>query len=239
VRVIGYIRVSTEDQAESGLGLEAQTFALRQWSDRKGLELVGPFMDDCTGAFPPEKRKGLPEAIAELEAGDVLLVAKRDRLARDVMIAGMVEAAVRKTKARVVSAAGEGTDDDSPASVLMRGIFDLFAQYERLVIKARTKAALGAKSRKGERVGQLPYGAELAPDGVHLVNVPAELAVITRVEAWRHKGRSLRWIAAQLDRRGVPPKGGGPRWSHSSVQSILDRARETDRAEAKPQRPRA
>ena len=226
MRAIGYIRVSTEDQADSGLGLEAQTFTIRQWADRKGLELVGPFMDDCTGAFPPEKRTGLPEALAELEAGDALLVAKRDRLARDVMIAGMVEAAVRKARARVVSAAGEGTDDDSPASVLMRGIFDLFAQYERLVIKARTKAALAAKTRKGERVGQLPYGSALAPDGVHLVDVPEEVATITRIQAWRRKGRSLRWIAAQLDRRGVPPKGGGPRWSHSSVQSLLRRSQE-------------
>src|SRR5688572_7286611 len=157
---VAYRRVSTEEQRESGLGLDAQTTAIEQAARRYGLELRDTFTDaGISGALAIERRAGLTAALAALKRGDVLIVAKRDRIARDVMVVAVIEAAAKRKHARIVSAAGEGTDGDSPADALMRMLIDAFSVYERLVIGARTAAALAAKSRRGERVSRhAPYG---------------------------------------------------------------------------------
>jgi site-specific DNA recombinase len=163
------------------------------------------------------------DALAELGKGDVLLVAKRDRLSRgDMMTTAMIEAAVKRAGARVISAAGEGTESDDPASVLMRRIIDAFGEYERLLIKARTRAALKAKKARGERYGQVPYGHRLAGDGTRLEPDPAEAAAVALILELRATRMTLRAIAGELDRRAVPTKSGRP-WRHSTVHDVLRR----------------
>ena len=231
-RVVAYLRVSTEDQAESRAGLDAQADACRAHAERAGAELVGPFADPgVSGAAPLDTRPGLIEALAQLGAGDVLLVAKRDRLGRDPVAVAMIEAAVTRQGARVVSAAGEGTADDDPSSVLMRRIIDAFAEHERLLIKARTRAALTAKRRRGQRTGNVPIGYALVDDGqrskagnlVGLVVDPAKVATMRLVRELRGEGRSLREIAGELDQRGIPTPNGAAHWSHNSIAKILAR----------------
>ena len=132
---IAYLRVSTDEQANSGLGLglDAQLDAIYRDEGHSGSDL---------------KRPALMDAIDALSAGDVLVVAKRDRLARDTFFSAWIEKEAKRRGARILSAAGEGTENDDPASVLMRNIIDSFAQYERDLIAARTKAALEQKRRK-------------------------------------------------------------------------------------------
>jgi DNA invertase Pin-like site-specific DNA recombinase len=235
LRAAVYLRVSTDEQAISGAGLNAQLDACRTHAARLGWEPAGPFADeDVGGAVGLEKRPALLEALAELGDGDILLIAKRDRLGRDPIVIAMIEAAIARKGGRIVSAAGEGTDDDSPSSILMRRMVDAFAEYERLIIKARTRAALAAKKRRGERTGGVPFGRDLAADGVALVENPAELAALATLRGLKARGLSLRAIAAELDRLGIPPKKGGPAWSHTAVQKLLKTdairpTRETDR----------
>src|SRR5262249_60100692 len=98
--------------------------------------------------------------------GVALWAARRARSARAAPLSpAMIEAAVRRRGARILSAAGEGTDDDDPASILMRRMIDAFAEYERLIIAGRTRAALRAKVARGERAGQVPYGSRLSGNG--------------------------------------------------------------------------
>lgn len=152
-----YLRVSTEDQAESGLGLAAQEAACRRWAGERPVEVYTDA--GVSGGAAPADRPALVRLLADVGKGDVLLVAKRDRLARDPYFAIIIERAVTASGGRVASAAGEGTDDDSPTSILMRRILDAFAEHERLLIGVRTKAALAAKSARGERVsGRAPVG---------------------------------------------------------------------------------
>src|SRR3954454_8734392 len=232
-RCILSVRVSTEDQASSGLGIEAQIHAGRQWARRGGLAVVGPVVDDVGGASSLDRRPGLLDAVARLEPGDVLLVAKRDRLGRDPIVVAMIESAVARKKCRVVSAAGEGTENDEPTNVLMRRMVDAFAEYERLIIRARTRAALAAKRRRGERTGQVPWGADLAEDGKTLVANPAELAILADMRRWRAAGCTLRAIAERLTALGIPPKNGGGRWSHATVRYLLNHHPETTTHEGK------
>jgi len=220
-----YLRVSTDEQSESGAGLAAQLDSCRRWVGTAGADAIGPFSDEgISGAAGLEKRPSLLEAIASLGKGDVLLVAKRDRLGRDPLVIAMIEASVARKGARIVSAAGEGTDGEEPTHVLMRRMVDAFGEYERLIIIARTKAAMRAKVKRCERVGRIPYGFDLAEDGVNLVENPNEQRVLVLVAELREAGYSMRKIAAELTSRGIETKGKSRTWSFSTVQRILNRA---------------
>ncbi|MCZ6816889.1 MAG: recombinase family protein, partial [Planctomycetota bacterium] len=149
-----------------------------------------------------DKRRGLVTAIDALGKGDVLLVAKRDRLARDTLMACWLETEISKRGARIVSASGDGSDDDSPTSVLMRRIIDAFAEYERLMIRARTKAAMQVKRQRGERLGRfIAYGYRLG-DGKKLEPVRHEQEAIALMLELRSSGMALAKIGEDLEDRG-------------------------------------
>ena len=209
-KAVGYLRVSTDDQA---LGPDAQRAAIEAWAKRTGVQVVAWHADlGVSGGAPVDKRPALLAALDALASNGagVLVVAKRDRLARDVMAAAMVERLADRIGARIVSAAGEGTDGTDPASQLMRTMIDAFAQYERALIRARTKAALAVKSARGERVGCIPYGSRLAADGRSLEPCQAEQAVIATVRAARERGLTLRAIVAELEAAGLVSRAGRP-----------------------------
>jgi DNA invertase Pin-like site-specific DNA recombinase len=220
-----YLRVSTGEQADSGAGLNAQADACQAFAQAQGMIVGGTYSDaGVSGAAGLDKRPGLLEALAELGRGGVLIVAKRDRLGRDAIVLAMIEAAVSRKGARVVSAAGEGTESDEPTAILMRRMIDAFSEFERHVIKARTKAALQAKRRRGERVGELPYGFTLEADGRTLTPDAAEQAVIGKIHELRGEGHTLRSIAAELTRQGILTTKGNATWTHQAVASILKRS---------------
>ena len=221
-RVVGYIRVSTDEQ---NLGPVAQRAKLESWCKAQGSELVEVFEDHgVSGSSSLEKRPGLLLALAALSehGAGVLLVAKRDRLARDPMVAAMVEAGAKRHGARILSAAGEGTEGDDPTAVLMRRIVDAFSEYERLVICARTSAALQVKKQRGERTGGVaPYGYQMAADGVHIEPHEGEQRAIQLISELRDSGMSVRAIARHLDDEEIAPRGS--RWHPTSVARILER----------------
>ena len=206
---VGYLRVSTDEQ---DLGPEAQRSAIEAWSKREGAAMAAWFEDRLCGAIPIDKRPALLaslDALAEHRAG-VLVVAKRDRLARDVVACAMLERLTARAGARVVSAAGEGTENDDPSSMLMRRMVDAFAEYERALIRARTTAALSVKKSRGQRVGTVAYGYQLAADGIHLEPSAAEQSVIARVREARRRGVAFRAIVAELAATGIVSRNGKP-----------------------------
>ncbi len=213
-----YLRVSTEQQTQSGAGLDAQLDTCR----RVAGELGGVYRDEgVSGKTGLDKRPALLALITELGKGDVLIVAKRDRLGRDPLVVAMIEAAVQRKGARIVSAAGEGTDSDSPTDILMRRMVDAFAEYERLVIGARTKAALQAKKVRGERTGSIPYGYR-CDDGVNLIPDEKEQEAIALIKRLNGNGLSLRNIAGRLEKAGYLPRGKA--WHPQSISNILKEA---------------
>jgi DNA invertase Pin-like site-specific DNA recombinase len=204
---IAYLRVSTDDQA---LGPEAQRAAIEAWAARAGVTVASWHVDaGVSGAAPIEEREALSAALAGLRehGAGLLLVAKRDRIARDPYVACAVERAAESAGARLVSADGTGNGDGA-ADVFMRRILDGAAEYERALIRARTRAALGVKRARGERVGAVPFGLRLAVDGVHLEPEPEEQATITRARELRAAGWSLRDVAAALEEEGRRSRAG-------------------------------
>ena len=199
-KAVAYIRVSTEEQH---LGPEAQLAAIEQWAARQNITLVAVHRDiGVSGATPLADCTGLMAALEDLgvHGAGTLIVSKRDRLARDVMKAAIFEARAETLGARITSTAGEG-DGTDPSAKLMRQIVDAFAEYERALIGARTKAALAAKKAKGERVGGVPYGFSDV-DGV-LVPNEDERRVIIEAKYLSSTGLSLRGICAKFAVEGV------------------------------------
>ena len=231
MRAVGYVRVSSDEQVASGAGLDGQRDAIAGHCQREGWELGSVFSDEgLSGALPLHKREGLLDAVNAVERGGMLVVARRDRLSRDVLVSAGVEQILRRRKARVVSVAGEGTADDDPTRILLRRVVDAMAEHERLVIGARTRAALQAKKKRGLRVGTVPFGFRVSGGAVsksgkpaRLVAVAREAEVVERILEWRQGGLSMRRIADRLTAEGVPTKRKGQRWSHATVQRILQR----------------
>lgn len=203
---VAYLRVSTEEQH---LGPEAQRMAITQWASRAQVTVVAWHSDaGVSGAAELGDRPALTAAfvdVIEHRAG-VLVVARRDRLARDVVVAATIERAALQHGARVISADGVG-NGDSPADQFMRTILDGAAAYERALIRARTRAALRARRARGERAGEVPWGYGATPAGVLFAH-PSERAVIERVATLRAEGASLRAIVEALACDGAVSRSG-------------------------------
>ena len=218
------MRVSSDTQAESGAGLGAQMEACERYAKNQGLSIHKIFRDEgISGAAELDDRHGLMEALNELTKGDIFLVAKRDRLARDKYAFACIERTIERKKARLISAAGEGTDQNDPASKMLSGIIDVFAVYERDVIRARTKAALASMKREGKRVGHIPFGYRLAADGIYLEESPEEQDILRQMNELRTEGLSIRDIAKALNERNAFNRGQA-KWHHASIHRVLKAA---------------
>jgi DNA invertase Pin-like site-specific DNA recombinase len=216
---VAYLRASTDEQSLSPL---AQREAIEAWAAREGVHVAAYHADlGVSGATLPEHRPALLDALAALRAhrGGVLVVAKRDRLARDVGVAALVERAVYACGAEVATADGTSTVR-GVEGMMLRGMADLFAAVEREMIRTRTKAALAAKKARGECVGEVAYGYRLAEDGVHVEPDPAEQATIVAARDMYASGLSIRAVAAELDHLGHRGRTGRA-LSHTQVHRIV------------------
>lgn len=220
MRAVGYVRVSTEEQATSGLGLEAQRKAIAELAERLQLELGQVFADEgVSGALAASERPGLSRAIAELGRGEFLLTAKLDRLGRSVLEVLLLERELAAKSARFRSAAGEGTESSDPTMRFMMIILLAVSELELALIHGRTKSALAAKRARGERTGSLPFGFALGEDGKLEPDREEQGALALMLER-RAAGDGFLKICRALERAGARPRGKA--WYPSSVRSILE-----------------
>lgn len=216
---VGYMRVSTRSQVESGLSLEAQRDWIEGWCDSQKLTLEGIFEDaGLSGSTPVAERAGLMAALAwAKETGAKhLVVHKLDRLSRSPFILLFLEKEAERAGIRITSVSGEGTEDDEPTSVLVRRLLQAVAEHELAMISARTKTALARKKAKGERLGRPPYGfsvdgGKLLPDErfprlieVHRLYAGGDLSMrkVTKVMVEKHplEGWNLKRTHSILNR---------------------------------------
>lgn len=207
LRIVTYLRVSTDEQAQSGAGLAAQETALAAEAARQGWDVVTTCTDAGRSAKSLDGRPALAEALALVESGeaDALAVAKLDRLSRSVLdFAGLLERSRREGWTLVVL--DIGVDTSTPSGEAMAHISATFAQMERRLIGERTRAALAAKRAAGVRLGR----PQTLP-----------LDVVRRIVDERATGRSMPAIAAGLTAARIPTARGGASWATSSVDSVL------------------
>ena len=242
MRVVGYARVSTDEQAEHGFGLEVQEGVIRQWVRRAGRDtyhsdtavvspryrLVEMFRDEgVSGANGIEERVGLPLALQAIQDGEAegIVVARLDRLARALTVHEAVLAKLWQMGGRLYSVNEGGEvlpdDPDDPMRTAMRQMVGVFAELDKGMTVKRLRDGRAAKAAAGRHAsGVYPFGyrgedKEAVPD-------EAEQRAIRRITALRRAGASYRVIAATLDDEGLPPRR-AERWSAMAVRKIARR----------------
>jgi DNA invertase Pin-like site-specific DNA recombinase len=193
-RAIGYVRVSTADQAEHGVSLEAQEAKLRGYAALYDITLTAIEFDAGQSASTLE-RPALKRALAGLRKVDALIVVKLDRLTRSVRdLSDLVDRYFQK---KALLSVTEQIDTRTAAGRGVLNILGSVSQMERELIGERTAAALAHKAARGERVSALPpYGWR--HEGDRLEPVAAEQATIARARELRMSGLSLRAVAETL-----------------------------------------
>jgi DNA invertase Pin-like site-specific DNA recombinase len=219
---VAYIRVSTDEQR---LGPEAQRADIEAWAAREGVHVAAWFTDTgVSGKTPVDKRPALLDALAALRThkAGVLVAQKRDRLARDTMVAGMLQREVGLLGAHVITVAEAFLDLETPEGRFMATVFDAFSELERARIALRTRAAMRAKKARGETTGTPPFGCAVDSAG-RLVPAPDEQATVLRIRDLAASGVTRRGIVAALGAEGLAGRNGRP-LGLTQVQRVLERA---------------
>lgn len=205
MEVIGYTRVSTSEQFDSGAGLEAQRAAIESECARRSWQLLAVYEDTASGKSLD--RPGVRDALTAVEAGKAqgLVVAKLDRLSRSLMdFAGLMERS-RKQQWSLI-ALDLGVDTTTPSGEMIANVLATFAQFERRLIGQRTKEALAVKRSQGVQLGR----PRSMPDDLR-----------ARLHDLRASGMSYNAIARLLNEEGIATAQGGQSWHASTVTKAL------------------
>ena len=203
----GYVRVSTDEQADSGAGLEAQRRTIRAEVARRGWTLAALYEDAAVSGKSLTGRSQLQAALRAVEGGGsaALVVAKLDRLSRSLVdFASLMERSRRRGWSLV--ALDLGVDTTTPSGEMMANVLAVFAQFERRLIGQRTRDALAVRKAQGVKLGRFK-------------GAPA--SVRDRIAQLRAEGESLSATARRLNDEGVPTAQGGRAWYASTVRAVL------------------
>lgn len=219
--VIGYVRVSSQEQAAEGVSLEAQKAKIRAWADATDSRLVQVIEDAAvSGSRPLAQRDGGRHIAGLLDLReppvDAIVISRLDRLGRDASETLGHLHRFANGKIGLVSIL-DRLDLSTPQGRAMAGVAAVFGQLERELIAQRTSEALARLRAEGKAFGPVPYG--WVRSGDHLVPATDEQRIRREIIELRESRCSFREIASWLNREGFPAKRGG-RWSPMSVRSV-------------------
>lgn len=228
MKYVIYIRESTDEQK---LGASAQIEACLSYIRKQNPNAEYVIFQDSgvsgkTGITTKKRdgtvlRAGLISAIDALKKDDVFLVLRRDRIGRDVTVNGIIEHEITRKKATLICVLQDDSDLDTGTRMLLRTIMDAIAQYERYLISQRTSAALQIKKSKRERVGGVPYGWELLPDGKTLAPCAKEQETLGKLRDLRAQGLPYRSIATKAREIGIVNRNNKP-FAHQAIALMLE-----------------
>lgn len=227
MKVIAYIRVSSEEQAQSGLGLESQQAKIQAYCDLYGHEIV-ELVTDAGISAKNLKRPGIQAALAALESGraDGLVIFKLDRLSRNVADMGSLITKYFSEKAgKALLSVSDQIDTCTAGGRLVLNVLMSVAQWEREAIGERTAAALEAKADRGEvKGGAAPLGKQWGEETKKHEENQQEAQAVKLIHELRETGLSMRQIVDELNRRGVPVARKGNKWHLTTIHRVLSRA---------------
>ena len=177
-----------------------------------------------SGASGLDKRLGLAQALETIKKGDELIVARLDRLARDVYLSSYITLQVEKKGARIVSATEESLNGEDATSKLLKTIITAFSAYERQTIRARIKATMELKKSKGERVSRYaPYGYDFTEDAKRVIANDEEQKVLSLISEMKNEGSGVETVRKELNRRGIKTKRGKSSWHYQTIYKIYQK----------------
>jgi len=219
MKAVGYIRVSTDEQAKDGISLDQQSESIRAYCQAKGWELIEIISDEKTGKNLT--RPGIQRvlSLAQQKKIDAMVVLKLDRLTRSVRDLGNLVEIFEKYDV-AFSSIRDSFDTSTASGKLILNVLGSIAQWEREMIAERTRDGLRYKKARLENYGPVPYGFEL--DGKKLVPNSKEMGVVEYIRKLRHKLQySYRLIAERLNTEGFLTRL-GRQWHPSSIQIVAN-----------------
>lgn len=221
--IVGYVRVSTKEQAETKLSLNHQEEKIRAYAVSQDLKL-GRIFNDAAESAKDLNRPAVQELLAEIEKGRIehVIILKLDRMIRNIENLGYLLRLFEK-KAVTLSAVQESLNTSTASGRLVVNMLGSIAEWERDTIAERTFAALSMKRRKGEKLGGIrPYGfAVKAVGGLKtLVPDPKEQRVRAAILKAHDGGKGYQQIAEELNAGGVKPRAGA-RWYASTIRGVV------------------
>ena len=218
-RVIGYVRVSTEEQATVGVSIDAQIAKIKGYSALYDLELVDIIVDAGQSA-KTLNREGLQQALKLLDGGqaDALIVVKLDRLTRSVKDLGVLLDNYFGDRFSLMSVS-EQVDTRTAGGRLVLNVLMSVAQWEREAISERTKTALTHKKEQGEHCGGVGFGYKVINKKLAKTE---QYKVVKTIEELRNQGLTLQQIADRLNSENVATARGG-KWYPTTVKNLVDR----------------
>ena len=207
MKVIGYIRVSTQGQVNDGVSLDAQQSKIRSWAELNEYEGVTIFTDAGISGSQVDNRDGLKTALDSIKKGDAFVVYSLSRLTRSTKDTLEITEMLDKKGADLVSIT-EKIDTSSAAGKMLFRMVAVLNEFERDQIVERTKAALKYKQQNGERTGGIRYGYRVGEDGKTLIENPEEQQVINAARDLYRQSMSLQGIARELTERGFRSRTG-------------------------------
>jgi site-specific DNA recombinase len=221
MRVIGYVRVSSERQVQDGVSLDAQQARIAAWGVANGAELLGMHVDAGLSGSKAHNRPALQAALTEAcNRKAALVVYSLSRLARSTKDAIAISERLSKSGADLVSLS-EKIDTTSAAGKMVFRMLAVLAEFERDIISERTTAAMQHKRSLHEYTGGvMPYGWRTGPDGVALMPHVIEQEIILQARNLTATGLSLRAVGARLEADGMLPRS-GKKWHAETVRDLL------------------
>ncbi|MGD0485687.1 MAG: recombinase family protein [Syntrophorhabdales bacterium] len=221
MKAIGYIRVSTEEQAREGISLENQRAKIETYCSLNDLVLT-EVIEDPGRSGKDLNREGVQRLMDMIKGRriDAVVVYKLDRLSRRVRdTLSLIDLVEKKSVA--FHSITEKIDTKTAMGKFFLNIMASMNQWERDTISERTRDALHLKIIKNERAGQIPYGWALAEDKKTLLENEGEQKAISLMKELHEKGCSLRSICEELETKGHKPVG--HKWHPKTIASILSR----------------
>lgn len=221
MKVIGYIRVSTEGQAMDGVSLDAQESKLRAWAELNDADNFLLFCDAGVSGKRADNRPGLRNALESIEKGDALIVYSLSRLTRSTEDTIRIARDLEAKGADLVSL-NEKIDTTTAAGKMVFRMLAVLNEFERDQVSERTRHALAHKRIQGFKTGgSVPFGYSV--DGGKLIPDSGEQKAIKLILKLRDKGHSLRKIAVELEKRGIHTKNGCTDWNPKTLAAIIRR----------------
>ena len=223
MKAVGYIRVSTNEQATEGISLIHQEAKIKAYADLHEMDLVEVISDAGISAKTVDKRPGAKRVIDLASTGEVevIIVYKLDRMFRNAAEALRISQELNNLGVALHSVT-ERLDTQSAMGKFFFTIMAAAAEMERNLISERTRDALSHKKASGKVFNHAPYGYDI--DGDLLVINKEEQLIIKRIERLDGEDRSLQYIATELNDAGIKTKK-GKAWFPQTVKGVLEKAK--------------
>ena len=227
--VYGYIRVSTETQADKGYGLETQRNAIIDYCNKNDLELLNIYSDEgISGAMGDNddisKRQGLVDLLDILNGTNTIVVMNTSRLWRDDAAKVYITRSVRKLNGDIISIEQPKYSlySKDPQDFIYNSLMEMLDEYERLTINMKLAKGRSTKAHKGDKpAGKLPYGYEYSKDKKHVIINEKEKETVTNIFTMYVNNISYQQIADILNSDNIKTRGNNI-WTKSTLYNMIN-----------------